>query len=329
VRADGTTEKHYYVKESVGLATGFLLAALHHAGLATLTHTPSPMGFLREVLGRPAHEQAFVLIVTGVPAAGRDRADDRQEAARGDRALRGRRMAEWIAAGAIGEVLHAHVTHTTPGWAARDGRRAGDWKALAERGGGLLGAHGSHQVDLLRWWFGPVVAAFARLETLTPDRVDPDTGAAWTATADDFVHLLTEHDRCRHADVRLSAVAPVAHDNATVVHGREGTLLLRHEDESLHVARPRRRVRGRDPARSERRPAGHRPRRVERRHRRPAARALRRHRRAAARPPPAPRSTTGGATSACWTRRDRRTRSAAGSASMPEPVPAGHRPRST
>ena len=69
VGPDGAAEKHYYVKESVGLATGFLLAALHHAGLATLTHTPSPMGFLRDVLGRPAHEQAFVLVVTGVPAA--------------------------------------------------------------------------------------------------------------------------------------------------------------------------------------------------------------------------------------------------------------------
>ncbi len=149
-----------------------------------------------------------------------------------------RRVAEWIAAGAVGEVLHAHVTHATPGWAARDGRRTGDWKALAERGGGLLGAHGSHQVDLLRWWFGPAVATFARLETLTPARVDPDTGAAWTATADDFVHLLTAHERCPHADVRLSAVATVAHENATVVHGREGTLLLRHDDETLHVARP-------------------------------------------------------------------------------------------
>jgi iodotyrosine deiodinase len=68
--ADGARRKHYYVKESVGLATGFLLAALHHAGLATLTHTPSPMGFLREVLGRPEHEQPFVLIVTGLPAEG-------------------------------------------------------------------------------------------------------------------------------------------------------------------------------------------------------------------------------------------------------------------
>jgi len=67
---DGTKRKHYYVQESVGLATGFLLAALHQAGLATLTHTPSPMGFLREILGRPEHERPFLLVVTGVPAEG-------------------------------------------------------------------------------------------------------------------------------------------------------------------------------------------------------------------------------------------------------------------
>jgi iodotyrosine deiodinase len=67
---DGIAHKHYYVKESVGIATGFLLAALHHAGLGTLTHTPSPMRFLGEILERPAEEQAYVLIVTGVPAQG-------------------------------------------------------------------------------------------------------------------------------------------------------------------------------------------------------------------------------------------------------------------
>lgn len=61
--------KHYYVDESVGIAVGMLLSALHLAGLATLTHTPSPMGFLREVLGRPAHERAFVVIPVGYPAA--------------------------------------------------------------------------------------------------------------------------------------------------------------------------------------------------------------------------------------------------------------------
>ncbi|MCZ6596055.1 MAG: nitroreductase family protein [Planctomycetota bacterium] len=61
---------NYYTTESVGIATGFLLAALHHAGLATLTHTPSPMGFLREVLRRPENEKAFVLIPVGYPTEG-------------------------------------------------------------------------------------------------------------------------------------------------------------------------------------------------------------------------------------------------------------------
>lgn len=70
LRDDGSTEKHYYVKESVGIATGFLLTALHHAGLATLTHTPSPMTFLRDILERPVNEQAFLLVVAGVPARG-------------------------------------------------------------------------------------------------------------------------------------------------------------------------------------------------------------------------------------------------------------------
>ncbi len=58
----------YYRQESVGIAVGLLLAAAHHAGLATLTHTPSPMGFLRDVLGRPQNERAFVLIPIGYPS---------------------------------------------------------------------------------------------------------------------------------------------------------------------------------------------------------------------------------------------------------------------
>ncbi|MBY0506584.1 MAG: nitroreductase family protein [Bryobacteraceae bacterium] len=62
--------KHYYVQESVGIACGFLLAALHWSGLATLTHTPSPMGFLREILGRPENERPFLLIPVGYPAEG-------------------------------------------------------------------------------------------------------------------------------------------------------------------------------------------------------------------------------------------------------------------
>lgn len=65
---DGRKLKHYYATESVGIATGFLIAALHHAGLASLTHTPSPMGFLNKLLDRPAHEKPFLLLVVGHPA---------------------------------------------------------------------------------------------------------------------------------------------------------------------------------------------------------------------------------------------------------------------
>lgn len=70
-RADGTKVKHYYTDESVGIATGFLIAALHRCGLATLTHTPSPMGFLNEILGRPKDtERPFLILVTGYPKPG-------------------------------------------------------------------------------------------------------------------------------------------------------------------------------------------------------------------------------------------------------------------
>ena len=64
---DGRRVKNYYVNESVGIATGFLIAALHNAGLVSLTHTPSPMGFLNGILNRPSDEKPFLLLVTGFP----------------------------------------------------------------------------------------------------------------------------------------------------------------------------------------------------------------------------------------------------------------------
>ena len=66
--ADGENRKNYYVNESVGIAAGFLLAALHNAGLATLTHTPSPMNFLPKILKRPDNERAYLLIPVGYPS---------------------------------------------------------------------------------------------------------------------------------------------------------------------------------------------------------------------------------------------------------------------
>ena len=70
VDESGNRTKNYYANESVGIATGMLITALHHCGLATLTHTPSPMKFLNQILGRPANERAFLVLVAGYPADG-------------------------------------------------------------------------------------------------------------------------------------------------------------------------------------------------------------------------------------------------------------------
>ncbi len=70
VTPDGQHVKNYYVSESVGIATGMLITALHHAGLATLTHTPSPMKFLNQLLARPDNERPFLILVVGHPADG-------------------------------------------------------------------------------------------------------------------------------------------------------------------------------------------------------------------------------------------------------------------
>ena len=70
LRADGSRIKHYYVPESVGIATGFLIAALHHAGLVCLEHTPSPMAFLSAMCGRPGNEKPVMILPVGYPAAG-------------------------------------------------------------------------------------------------------------------------------------------------------------------------------------------------------------------------------------------------------------------
>lgn len=65
---DGEKRKNYYVSESVGIAAGMLISAIHHAGLVTLTHTPSPMNFLQDILGRPENEKPYLLLPVGYPA---------------------------------------------------------------------------------------------------------------------------------------------------------------------------------------------------------------------------------------------------------------------
>ena len=67
ISADGIRRKNYYVPESVSIAAGFLIAGLHRAGLATLTHTPNPMGFLNRICGRDPHDKPYILLVVGYP----------------------------------------------------------------------------------------------------------------------------------------------------------------------------------------------------------------------------------------------------------------------
>ncbi|MEM7583793.1 MAG: nitroreductase family protein [Acidobacteriota bacterium] len=76
---DGSKRKNYYVGESVGIACGLFIASLHQMGLATLTHTPSPMGFLRDILGRPKNEKPYILFPVGYPAPGAEVPDLRRK----------------------------------------------------------------------------------------------------------------------------------------------------------------------------------------------------------------------------------------------------------
>ncbi len=149
-----------------------------------------------------------------------------------------RKLAELVASGAIGEIRHAHIANVTPGWADPAGRPKGDWWSLVERGGGRLGANGSHQVDLLRWWFGEVRSVVGVVETMVVDRIDKASGEAWQATADDFVQMTLRQERSRHSDVLLSGVARHNMDNVTQIFGSEGTILLTNKDERLLVGAP-------------------------------------------------------------------------------------------
>jgi predicted dehydrogenase len=148
-----------------------------------------------------------------------------------------RTIAELVASGALGEIRHVHISNITPGWSDPASRPKGDWWLMADRGGGRLGANGSHQVDLLRWWFGEVHAVLGRVETVVAQRRDKTTGEPWTATADDLVHMVLEQQRSPLSDVFMSGVASHNMDNVTQVYGSEGTVLLSNKDERLLVGR--------------------------------------------------------------------------------------------
>ena len=148
-----------------------------------------------------------------------------------------RKIRQLIADGFIGEVRHAHIVNISGAWGDPASRPAGDWGSLDEMGGGRLGANGSHQLDLLRYWLGDIGAVSGQVKVMVPNRKDKTTGEPWTATADDFANFTTEMTSGAIAQVFLSGAARHATGNSSQIFGSEGSIRLLDNDERLMVAR--------------------------------------------------------------------------------------------
>lgn len=139
------------------------------------------------------------------------------------------RVAELLAEGYVGRVTYAHIRNVSAMRA--DPARAWDWWSDRARGGGALGASGSHQVDLLRWWLGEIVAVSGQLATYVGQRPDPAAGGALRAvTADDQFSLIARLASGAAAHVFVSYVAHHGGDNQIEVHGDAGSLVIDHGD---------------------------------------------------------------------------------------------------
>ena len=147
------------------------------------------------------------------------------------------RVAEMIAQGDLGEIRHVNVANIGNSWANPASRPKGDWWSMADQGGGRLGANGSHQVDMLRWWLGEVAWVTGAAPTVIPARTDKATGAAWTATADDLAWMSLEMASGAIAQVFMSGVAAHNIGNLTQVFGSKGTITLDNADEKLWFAK--------------------------------------------------------------------------------------------
>jgi predicted dehydrogenase len=148
-----------------------------------------------------------------------------------------RKIRRLIAEGAIGEVRHVNIVSISSAWGDPATRPAADWWSLAEMGGGRLGANGSHQIDLLRYWLGEIGAVSGQMATMVPNRVDKSTGEPWTATADDQVSFTLEMQSGALVTVFLSGVARHNMGNHSHIFGSEGTIKLADADEKLLLAR--------------------------------------------------------------------------------------------
>jgi predicted dehydrogenase len=148
-----------------------------------------------------------------------------------------RKVRELIREGAVGDVRHVEIVNIGTSWADPAGRPENDWWSRADMGGGRLGAAGSHQIDLLRYWLGEVRSVSGTVETMVPERIGKDTGRPWTATADDYDRFTLRFESGALANVLLSGVARHGFGNSTRILGSEGTIVL-PDDDTLLYGRP-------------------------------------------------------------------------------------------
>jgi predicted dehydrogenase len=148
-----------------------------------------------------------------------------------------RRIAQMIRQGDLGEIRHINVANIGNSWADPASRPKGDWWSDAAQGGGRLGANGSHQVDMVRWWLGEVAWVTGAAPVIVPDRKDKATGESWTATADDLAWMGLEMESGALAQVFMSGVAAHNIGNLTQVFGSKGTITLDNSDEKLWFAK--------------------------------------------------------------------------------------------
>ncbi|ABD57028.1 Gfo/Idh/MocA family protein [Jannaschia sp. CCS1] len=147
------------------------------------------------------------------------------------------RIAELIHGGELGDIRHVNITNIGASWANPASRPKGDWWSDAAMGGGRMGANGSHQIDLLRWWLGEPASVIGQALTIVPDRVCKDAGEPWTATSDDLSHMTLEMQSGALAQVFMSGVAAANMGNETQIFGTKGTITLSNGDEKLYFAR--------------------------------------------------------------------------------------------
>jgi predicted dehydrogenase len=147
------------------------------------------------------------------------------------------KIKEWISSDMLGKIQHINITNISNGWLDPSSRPENDWWSLESRGGGRMGANGSHQIDLIRWWCGEVKSVFGQVITVVKDRVDKNSNKEWKATADDLSYFSLEMESGALVNVFMSGIASHSLGNKTQIFGTEGSVILEDKNEEILLAK--------------------------------------------------------------------------------------------